>query len=50
MSSAVEGFPVLGKEVGGVVKGRMRPLARELGESLGVRSGMLPIWTFENPQ
>ena len=44
MSWAEEDFPVLGIERGGVVKGRMRPSAGEW-ELLGVRSGILPIWT-----
>jgi hypothetical protein len=50
MLSAEEGFPILGKDMGGVVKGRMRPSAGEVGESLGVRSGILPIWTVEISQ
>ena len=49
MSWAVGDFPVLGIERGGVVKGRMRPSAGEW-ESLGVRSGILPMWTFKNSQ
>jgi hypothetical protein len=49
MEAAVAAAPVLGIEMGGVVKGRIFPSAGEL-VSLGVRSGMLPMWTFKISQ
>ena len=50
MEAAVEAAPVLGIEAGGIssADGRMRPSLRE--SRLGVRSGMLPIWTFKISQ
>ena len=44
------GFPVLGMAGDGVVDGGMGSSLGEWVEGLGLRSGMVPIWTVEISQ